>query len=521
MGPARLVVGRAAAGPPRVEATLPLRRPRRLGPLGAAFASAARRRWHRRPPAAVHDGRPAPRHGGPGLRRDGPSRQRGRCGALRRPAGRRRAPRHRRGDRGRRGRRERRRHPHAAALLLRSGVDRAGIGGQPPGSSRREGGRCACPTPPGCGPAPPALRRGRYASTTSSSCPWTTPTTWPPAASRSPSCAPARGVVSRPMTCSSSSSPTNATGPLSRRRSAGSSGSCRAPRRRPVDALGDVFHAAGTCRMGDRADPGAVVDGAGRVIGYESLWIADASIFPTLPAANPMLTCVLVGERIVERIAAPDEIRCRRSRSSIGPPRNRDAVGTAAVHAASWNPAGGHPERSERFWTRREVLSRGPWGTRRACTSSVTGASPTCSPTAAGGGATPAWSSATARRCWSTPCSTSGSPREMLDGHGTGTRRARPIATLVNTHANGDHCYGNQLVGRRRDRRVDAPRPRRWPRCRRRCWPALTRRRARSATCSAAFFGAVRLRRASTLTAAHPHLRRSARPRRRRPRASS
>ena len=23
---------------------------------------------------------------------------------------------------------------------------------------------------------------------------------------------------------------------------------------------------------------------------------------------------------------------------------------------------------------------------------------------------------------------------------------AAPIRTLVNTHANGDHCYGNQLV---------------------------------------------------------------------------
>lgn len=33
----------------------------------------------------------------------------------------------------------------------------------------------------------------------------------------------------------------------------------------------------------------------------------------------------------------------------------------------------------------------------------------------------------------------------MLDAMATHTRTA-PIATLVNTHANGDHCYGNQLV---------------------------------------------------------------------------
>jgi choline dehydrogenase-like flavoprotein len=68
-----------------------------------------------------------------------------------------------------------------------------------------------------------------------------------------------------------------------------------------VDDLGDVFHAAGTCRMGDASDPDAVVDTAGRVLGYQALRVADASILPTLPAVNPMLTCVLVGERIVER----------------------------------------------------------------------------------------------------------------------------------------------------------------------------------------------------------------------------
>lgn len=35
--------------------------------------------------------------------------------------------------------------------------------------------------------------------------------------------------------------------------------------------------------------------------------------------------------------------------------------------------------------------------------------------------------------------------REMLDGLAPLTAR-NPIGTLVNTHANGDHCYGNELV---------------------------------------------------------------------------
>src|SRR5215203_2510754 len=34
---------------------------------------------------------------------------------------------------------------------------------------------------------------------------------------------------------------------------------------------------------------------------------------------------------------------------------------------------------------------------------------------------------------------------EMLDAMDTVTAAA-PIGTVVNTHANGDHCYGNELV---------------------------------------------------------------------------
>jgi choline dehydrogenase/5-(hydroxymethyl)furfural/furfural oxidase len=63
-----------------------------------------------------------------------------------------------------------------------------------------------------------------------------------------------------------------------------------------LDQLGDVFHAAGTCRMG----AGAVVDERLRVIGYDGLRVADASIMPVLPRAQPMLTCALIGERLAE-----------------------------------------------------------------------------------------------------------------------------------------------------------------------------------------------------------------------------
>lgn len=67
---------------------------------------------------------------------------------------------------------------------------------------------------------------------------------------------------------------------------------------------GGYMHAACSCRMGPVGDPGAVVDLDGRVHGAAGLWICDASVFPDLPAANPMLPTVMVAERISTRLSA-------------------------------------------------------------------------------------------------------------------------------------------------------------------------------------------------------------------------
>ena len=40
--------------------------------------------------------------------------------------------------------------------------------------------------------------------------------------------------------------------------------------------------------------------------------------------------------------------------------------------------------------------------------------------------------------------------QRMLDTMASATPAAKKIDTLVNTHANGDHCYGNELVGEAR-----------------------------------------------------------------------
>ena len=64
----------------------------------------------------------------------------------------------------------------------------------------------------------------------------------------------------------------------------------------------DVFHIAGTCRMGAEADPRSVVDSDCRVIGVDGLRVVDASIMPEIPRANTHLTTVMIAERIAARI---------------------------------------------------------------------------------------------------------------------------------------------------------------------------------------------------------------------------
>jgi choline dehydrogenase len=57
------------------------------------------------------------------------------------------------------------------------------------------------------------------------------------------------------------------------------------------------FHPVGTCRMGRADDPLAVVDAHGRVHGLDGLWVVDASIMPTTPAAGTNLPTIMVAER--------------------------------------------------------------------------------------------------------------------------------------------------------------------------------------------------------------------------------
>lgn len=58
-----------------------------------------------------------------------------------------------------------------------------------------------------------------------------------------------------------------------------------------------MFHPVGTARMGAADDPLAVVGGDCRLRGIDGLWVADASIMPTIPQGNTNATAIMIGER--------------------------------------------------------------------------------------------------------------------------------------------------------------------------------------------------------------------------------
>lgn len=64
-----------------------------------------------------------------------------------------------------------------------------------------------------------------------------------------------------------------------------------------------IPHVVGTCAMGPSPETAAVVDRAGRVFGTEALYVADASIMPTVPSGFTHLPTIMIAERLSEQIA--------------------------------------------------------------------------------------------------------------------------------------------------------------------------------------------------------------------------
>ena len=82
-----------------------------------------------------------------------------------------------------------------------------------------------------------------------------------------------------------------------------------------------TFHPAGTCRMGPRGDPLAVVDDALRVHGLDGLRVIDASIMPTMLSANLNAATLMLADK------ASDLIRGRMPPEAVALTRLSRAAG--------------------------------------------------------------------------------------------------------------------------------------------------------------------------------------------------
>jgi choline dehydrogenase len=89
------------------------------------------------------------------------------------------------------------------------------------------------------------------------------------------------------------------------------------PRRNPWDGQGEFrgtleqitgsgYHPSGTVPMGPDADASAATDGRGRVRGTHGLYVADASLMPTIPSSNTHLPSLMIGERFGEWLCETD-----------------------------------------------------------------------------------------------------------------------------------------------------------------------------------------------------------------------
>jgi 5-(hydroxymethyl)furfural/furfural oxidase len=67
-----------------------------------------------------------------------------------------------------------------------------------------------------------------------------------------------------------------------------------------------IFHPVGTCRIGRKTDPQAVVDSDCRVLGVGGLRVTDASIMPLIPTANTCLPVMMIAEHAAQRVRHSD-----------------------------------------------------------------------------------------------------------------------------------------------------------------------------------------------------------------------
>jgi len=68
--------------------------------------------------------------------------------------------------------------------------------------------------------------------------------------------------------------------------------------------LGTYWHPVGSCALGPDPERGAVVDGTGRVHGFDNLLVVDASVLPSTPRANTQLSVLAVASALAGPLLA-------------------------------------------------------------------------------------------------------------------------------------------------------------------------------------------------------------------------
>ena len=69
-----------------------------------------------------------------------------------------------------------------------------------------------------------------------------------------------------------------------------------------------AYHPSGTCKMGHEDDPLAVVDPTTKVIGVDSLRVADSSIFPQITNGNINGPTLMVAEKASDHILGKEPL---------------------------------------------------------------------------------------------------------------------------------------------------------------------------------------------------------------------